>query len=112
LTLTSSFLISLTKGLQALDALSSGLVDWLGGLPECLTHISEFNLVQKAQPGLSGNQAYGVIKREMYRETIAYLENTTEESIRMSAQVIQAQREKEERKGVVDAWAQGRRAKL
>ena len=60
---------------QALEALKEGIVDWLGGLEEALTHVDELKLVQKAQKGMSGKKAYGDLKREMWRETVDYLEN-------------------------------------
>ena len=45
--------------------------------------------MQKARKGMSGNSSYSVLKQEMYRATIDYLESTSEESIRMSAQNLQ-----------------------
>jgi ClpP class serine protease len=68
----------LTK--QALDALEEGLVDSLGGLDEALTFIDELKLVSKAQPGISGKIAYSDLKREMYRQTVEYLEKGSEEA--------------------------------
>lgn len=67
--------------------------------------------MQKAQPGMSGLPAYSVIKQEMYRETIEYLQNTTEESIRMSVKALEAQRERQERQAAVKAW-EATKAKL
>ena len=84
--------------------MKEGLVDWLGGLSEALAHIEEFKLVQKAQPGMSGKRVYGVLKQEMYRETIEYLESTTEESIRGVAQELQLRREKKAREEKVKEW--------
>lgn len=78
---------------QALDALNEGIVDWLGGLPEALTHIDEFKLVQKAQVGASGIAAFAQLKAEMWRETVRYLEDTTDESMRETQRALQAQRE-------------------
>lgn len=73
----------LTDHRQALDALKSNLVDHLGGLQETLAYIDEMKLVQKAQPGMSGGPSvYGDLKREMYRETVDYLEQWTEEAQR------------------------------
>lgn len=60
---------------QALDALKEGLVDWLGGLDDALTYVDELKLVQKAGKGMSGLAVYGVLKQEMWRETVGYLEN-------------------------------------
>jgi enoyl-CoA hydratase/carnithine racemase len=75
----------LTDQNQALDALEEGLVDSLGGLDEALTFIDELKLVAKAQPGISGKIAYSDLKREMYRQTVEYLENGSEEAAREAA---------------------------
>lgn len=86
-------------------------MDWLGGLPEVLAHIEEFKLVQKAQPGMSGVQVYGMLKQDLYKETIDYLEATTEDSVRRSVKTLQWQREHRERRELVQAWERSR-AKL
>ncbi|KAK3684702.1 hypothetical protein LTR37_020032 [Vermiconidia calcicola] len=93
---------------KALEALNEGIVDWLGGLDEALAHIEEFRLAQKAQKAASGGRIYGVLKNEMYRETVDYLQSSTEESIRWSAQTLQLQREKKQREERVKRWEQGR----
>jgi hypothetical protein len=36
--------------------------------------------VSKAQPGVSGKIAYSDLKREMYRQTVEYLEKGSEEA--------------------------------
>ena len=87
------------------------MVDSLGGLDEALAHIDEFKLVQKARKGMSGKSSYGILKQEMYRETINFLESTSEESIRLSAQNFQWAREKKAREEKVAKWEQTR-AKL
>ena len=97
--------------MQALDALKEGIVDSLGGLPEALVFIDEYKLVQKAGVGLSGKSAYSAIKREMYRETIADLEASTEESIREGARALQLVREKKAKEEKVREWER-RRSKL
>jgi Delta3-Delta2-enoyl-CoA isomerase len=94
--------------LQALDALKEGIVDWLGGLPEVLAHVDEFKLVQKSQKGMSGLHVYGDLKQEMFRETIDYLQSTTEESIRQSARQLRLQREAKEKEVMVNAWERSR----
>ncbi|KAK5116848.1 hypothetical protein LTR85_009108 [Meristemomyces frigidus] len=60
---------------KALEAFKEGIVDWLGGLDEALTYIDELKLVQKAGKGMTGKAVYGDLKREMWRETVGYLEN-------------------------------------
>ena len=98
--------------IQALDALKENIVDWLGGLPEALTHVEEFKLVQRSQKGMSGMAAYGALKQEMWRETIEYLEQTSEESIRGSAKALQWRWEREERERKVQGWEERVKAKL
>lgn len=80
------------------------LVDGLGGLSEALAFVDEFQLVRKAQKGLSGRSSYGELKREMYRETIGYLEGSSEESIREGVQALQGAREEREREENVRRW--------
>ena len=36
--------------------------------------------MSKAQPGISGKTSYSDLKREMYRQTVEYLENGSEEA--------------------------------
>ena len=97
---------------QALEALQEGIIDWLGGLEEVLAHIDEFKLVQKAQPGASGLAVFGQLKAEMHRETIRYLEDTTDESLRETQRALQAQREKVRREERVKEWEGRVKAKL
>jgi enoyl-CoA hydratase/carnithine racemase len=52
------------------EALEAGLVDGLGGLDEALALVNDRKLVDKPKTGV-----YGVLKSEMYRETLGYLEN-------------------------------------
>lgn len=62
---------------QALDALKEGIVDAVGGLDETMSYIEEMKLVTRAEKGV-----YGALKREMYRETVHYLENWGNEARR------------------------------
>lgn len=73
--------------------MKEGIVDSLGGLEEALTYVDELKLVQKAQKGMSGKFVYGDLKREMYRETIGYLENFGAEDGREYA--IQARKKRD-----------------
>jgi hypothetical protein len=41
--------------------------------------------VSKAQPGISGKIAYSDLKREMYRQTVEYLEKGSEEAAQEAA---------------------------
>lgn len=67
----------LTRSPQALDALKDGIVDGVGGLEEVLTLIQELNLTTKNDKGV-----YGALKREMWRESLALLENSDKETAR------------------------------
>ncbi|RDW66096.1 hypothetical protein BP6252_09731 [Coleophoma cylindrospora] len=51
------------------EALATGIVDGLGGMEEALALIQERKLTEKAKSGV-----YGVLKAEMYRESVGYLE--------------------------------------
>lgn len=81
------------------DALEKGIVDALGGLDETVKLIKERGLQTKAATGI-----YGTMKEELYRGTLAFLDND---------QANQAWREKiddnkdrlvEESKKAVAAW--------
>ena len=91
--------------------MQEGIVDWLGGLQEALAHIEEFKLVEKAQKGMSGKIAYGVLKQEMWRETINFLEKWSEDSIYSNEKEMQWRREKERRETKVQDWEKSK-AKL
>ena len=62
---------------NAKEALEAGLVDVLGGLEEVLNLVEKRKLREKGKTGI-----YGVLKREMYRETIGYLEGYVESESR------------------------------
>ena len=66
------------KRFSAAEALESNIVDALGGLEEALKFIGERKLAEKGKTGV-----YGVLKKEMYRETLGYLEGSVEEDKRM-----------------------------
>ena len=57
------------KRFGAKDALEGGLVDALGTLEDAIKFIGERKLTDKAKTGV-----YGLLKREMYRETLGYIE--------------------------------------
>jgi enoyl-CoA hydratase/carnithine racemase len=58
------------KRFPALEALKEGLVDMLGGAEEVLALIKEKKLVGRADTGV-----YGVLKEEMWRETVQMLDD-------------------------------------
>lgn len=89
------------------EALSVGLVDKLGAWDECLALIKESKLEIRAKSGV-----YGVLKTEMWRETLAY---TTKEGFETALKVDGAAAErdderKEEGRKRVQSWKE--KAKL
>ncbi|PNS20281.1 Enoyl-CoA delta isomerase 1, peroxisomal [Sphaceloma murrayae] len=85
---------------KSLDALKDGIVDALGGLDETLKYIDELQLVKKADKGV-----YGELKREMYRESLHYLENQHEEDVRTLQVTLSQGKEDAARKQRVQVWA-------
>ncbi len=79
-------------------------MDWLGGLDEALAYVDELKLVQKACKGMNGKQVYGDLKREMWRETIDYLENFGAEDGRDFMIQARRKREREVAEGKVKVW--------
>lgn len=59
------------------EALEGGIVDGLGGIEEALALVKERNLTEKGKTGV-----YGILKCEMYRESLAFLEGHTQEEKR------------------------------
>ncbi|PQE33151.1 enoyl- hydratase isomerase protein [Rutstroemia sp. NJR-2017a WRK4] len=57
------------KRFNGADALAGGLVDGLGGWPEVVAFVAERKLAEKGKTGV-----YGVLKAEMWRESLGYLE--------------------------------------
>ena len=57
------------KRFGAKEALEGGLVDALGTLEEVMKFVADRKLVEKGKTGV-----YGLLKREMYRETLQYIE--------------------------------------
>jgi len=58
------------KRYTAKEALQEGIVDRLGGLDEALNFIEERKLSEKSKTGVLGS-----LKAEMWRETIAYIDD-------------------------------------
>ncbi|KAK4893979.1 hypothetical protein LTR27_007785 [Elasticomyces elasticus] len=89
---------------KALEAFKEGIVDWLGGLDDALTYVDELKLVQKAGKGMSGKQVYGDLKREMWRETVGYLENFGAEDGRDFTTQARRLRERDAAESKVKTW--------
>ncbi|THW74393.1 putative carnitinyl-CoA dehydratase [Aureobasidium pullulans] len=62
------------KRFKALEALEAGIIDGVGGLDEVVAFVDELKLVEKTDKGV-----YGLLKREMWRETVGLLDNGDEE---------------------------------
>ncbi|THY05777.1 putative carnitinyl-CoA dehydratase [Aureobasidium pullulans] len=62
------------KRFKALEALEAGIIDGVGGLDEVVAFVDELRLVEKTDKGV-----YGLLKREMWRETVGLLDNGDEE---------------------------------
>ncbi|KAL8896357.1 MAG: hypothetical protein Q9207_007745 [Kuettlingeria erythrocarpa] len=91
------------KRFNALEALQEGIVDGLGMVPELLKFVEETKLVDKAKSGV-----YGRLKREMWRETVGYLENHVGSQTRIKEEVeADKGRADEEEKRVAD-WEQSK----
>lgn len=90
------------KRFNALEALKEGIVDGLGGLEETVVLIRELRLEGKPKSGV-----YGILKAEMWRETLGYLEEADVDDRRMEASVEnQSKAEKLEREKV-ETWERG-----
>ena len=81
------------------DALEAGLVDGLGGIEEVLGLIKERKLVEKGKSGV-----YGMMKAEMFRETIGYLEGHEKEEKRDRGNRDADDRKKGEGQSRVEEW--------
>lgn len=86
------------KRFNALEGLQEGIVDGLGMVPEVLKFVEEMKLVDKAKSGV-----YGSLKKEMWRETVGYLEDYAGSERREKEEVdLQKRREVEEEGNVVE----------
>ncbi|KAK4985298.1 hypothetical protein LTR50_006049 [Elasticomyces elasticus] len=87
---------------KALDALKEGIIDSLGGLHETLQYIDEMQLTRKAEKGV-----YGVLKEEMWRETVGYLEKWIDEQGRDREAAKLRKQDLAEAERKVVAWERG-----
>jgi enoyl-CoA hydratase/carnithine racemase len=89
-------------------ALSNGIVDGLGGYEEAVKFIGERKLVEKGQ-----KDVYSVLKAEMYRETVGWLEGHEREEKRDRELEERDYTRKEEGKRRVKGWERNaQKAKL
>jgi enoyl-CoA hydratase/carnithine racemase len=94
------------KRFTAKEALDAGLVDALGGMDELLGFVRERKLTEKTRGGV-----YAVLRAEMWRETLGYLEGF-EEGERRDREFgrEEARRETEGRRRV-DEWEKSSKGK-
>lgn len=81
------------------DALKAGVVDGLGGIDETLAFVAERKLVDKPKMGV-----YGILKAEMYRETLGYLDSHDENEKRDAENLKIDDKRVEEGKRRVAEW--------
>lgn len=81
------------------DALEGGLVDVLGGMDEALELIKERKLVEKGKSGV-----YGLMKAEMFRETIGYLDKHVSEEKRDNDCILADNKRKAQGESRVNDW--------
>jgi enoyl-CoA hydratase/carnithine racemase len=94
------------KRFPAKDALESGIVDGLGGIDDALKFIAERKLTEKGKTGV-----YGIMKAEMFRETLALIRGNKEEEKRTE---LLKEKEKErvrESKSRVQEWERNTKGK-
>jgi enoyl-CoA hydratase/carnithine racemase len=95
------------KRFGAKEALESKIVDGLGGFEEAMKMIADRKLVDKAQKGV-----YRALKKEMFRETLAYLENSEEEGRKMNVEAKKEDVRGEEARRRVNEWKRNAPSKL
>ncbi len=89
------------------DALEGGIVDGLGGIDEVMALIKERKLVEKGKSGV-----YGLMKWEMYRETVGLLEGHSQEEHRAKDYLKVDDQRREEGQSRVKEWERNKQAKL
>lgn len=78
---------------QALEALKEGIIDGVGGVEETLAMISELKLTNKSDKGV-----YGSLKKEMWRETVFFLDNWEEQVDRVDELTSKKEAQAKERR--------------
>ncbi len=95
------------KRFGAKQALEGGIVDGLGGMVEVMSLIKERKLIEKGKTGV-----YGLMKWEMYRETVGYLDGHQKEEQRAHEYLNIEDRRREEGQMRVKEWERKEQAKL
>ncbi|KAI5924390.1 enoyl-CoA hydratase/isomerase family protein [Camillea tinctor] len=89
---------------DARGAQAAGIVDALGGLEEALKMVAERGLVKKGTTGV-----YGVLKAEMYRESVALLD--TKETAELGAWKVDEKKRKEAAAKRLELWKESQTGK-
>lgn len=84
---------------NAQQALKEGITDGLGGLDEALQFINEHELIKKGDAGV-----YGVLKEEMYRESMHLLSSHQANEGHKAAQAARRQAEKKQQLHRINVW--------
>ncbi|KAF2703006.1 ClpP/crotonase [Pleomassaria siparia CBS 279.74] len=89
------------------DALAAGIVDELGGLDEALKFIAQRKLTLMGKTGV-----YGTMKKEMFRESLAFIEGHQAEEKRIEAMKEKEKERVKQGKSRVQEWNSKSKAKL
>ncbi|QSZ36081.1 hypothetical protein DSL72_007205 [Monilinia vaccinii-corymbosi] len=80
-------------------ALKEGLVDVLGGWEDVLKLVDERKLLEKGKSGI-----YGMLRAEMWRESLGYLEGHKESEERERVYIDREKKRKEDARNIVAEW--------
>jgi Delta3-Delta2-enoyl-CoA isomerase len=81
------------------EALEKGIVDGLGGWEEVVRMVDERKLTAKVEKGV-----YGLLKREMWRETLGYIDTLDGEEVKFQEAEEKDDKRKEEGINRVKEW--------
>ncbi len=87
------------KRYNGTEALENGIVDALGGMEEVLKFVEERKLTERAKTGV-----YGLLKAEMFRESLSYLEGYEREQKRNEQDSAKEDKRKALGKSRVTEW--------
>lgn len=87
------------KRLNALEALKEGIVDGLGDFGDVTSFVDEMALLQKPKSGV-----YGMLKAEMWKQTVANLDEWQAAEKEIINSRAQDDRRRSEEQGRVEEW--------
>ena len=79
-------------------------MDGLGGAEEALSFVGEMSLVKKAE-----SSVYGILKKEMWRETVEYLETSDAADRKHERDQAEDKKRAEEAEKRIKEWEKGNR---